>query len=128
MMMIMKSRGRTSQRKKAPASPGSRFPRRRRLEHLIDEATVDAYNESEQRGGIFTMIEESLTLPFETTVLGVAVVVERIDLTDSDEIVAVCRRGKLRQTIPLLDLPLPDPPPTGSEWIEAYRYWARGAS
>lgn len=128
MIMIMKSRGRTSQRRKAPVSPGSRSLRRRRLEQLIDEATVDAYRESEERGGIFTMIEENLAVPFETTVLGVAVVVERIDLTDGDEIVALCRRGKLRQSIPLLELPLPDPPPTGSEWVEAYRYWARGAS
>jgi hypothetical protein len=24
----------------------------------------------------------------------------------------------------LLDLPLPEPAPEGSQWIEAYRYWA----
>ena len=122
MIAIMKSGARVSQRKKEPVSPGSRSAKRRRLEQLIDQATVDAYNESEQRGGIFTIIEESLALPFKTTVLGVSVVVERIDLTDTDEIVALCCRGKVRQTIPLLDLPLPDPPPAGGEWIDAYRH------
>ncbi len=52
--------------------------------------------------------------------------VERVDLSEADEIVAVCRRGKSRQRIPILDLPLPVPRPAGAEWIEAYRYWARG--
>lgn len=30
-----------------------------------------------------------------------------------------------RQTIHLLDLPLPEPPPEGAKWIAAYRHWAR---
>jgi hypothetical protein len=51
---------------------------------------------------------------------------EIIDLTDDEEIVAVCVRGRSRQPIRLLELPLPDPPPDGAEWIEAYRRWARG--
>jgi hypothetical protein len=87
---------------------------------------VDAYDESEQRAGLFAMIEQHLLLPFETKVLGVAVTVERIDLTEAGEIVAKCCRGHEHQSVPLLDLPLPKPPPTGAEWIEAYRYWARG--
>ena len=56
-------------------------------------------------------------------VLGVAVTVERVDLTQREEIVAVCRRAGVRQTVPLLDLPLPSPPPAGAQWIEAYRHW-----
>jgi hypothetical protein len=42
------------------------------------------------------------------------------------DIVTRCLRGHERQSIPILDLPLPKPPPAGAEWIEAYRYWARG--
>ena len=86
-------------------------------------ATVDCYNEEEQATGLFTTIEDNLTLPFETRVLGVSVTVTSVDLTDSNQIVAVCRRDGLRQTIPILDLPLPTPPPAGAEWIEAYRRW-----
>ena len=96
-----------------------------RLDELIAEATVDCYNESEEVTGIFTMLEENLALPFTTIVLGVEVIVERIDLNDADEIVAICRRVRERQSIPLLDLPLPDPRPEGAEWIEAYRRWAK---
>ena len=100
-------------------------PRRAHLGRLVEEAVVDAYNESEQRCGLFTMIEDHLALPFDTEVLGVPVTVERIDLTEADEVVAICRRGRRRQRIAVLDLPLPSPPPDGAEWIEAYRYWAR---
>ena len=97
-----------------------------RLDRLIAAATVDAYGDSEQRTGFLTMLEENLKLPFETIVLGVPVRVERIDLTEAEGIVAICRRGRNRQALPILDLPLPSPPPQGAEWIAAYRRWTRG--
>ena len=94
-----------------------------RLEEMIEQATVDCHDESEQMTGWFTMIGEYLAVPFETTVLGVAVTVERVDLNRSEQIVAVCARGRKRQALPILDLPLPTPRPDGAEWIEAYRQW-----
>ncbi|MGH9367176.1 MAG: calcium-binding protein [Thermoanaerobaculia bacterium] len=93
---------------------------------MVEEAIVDAYGESEQAVGLFTMIEDNLGLPFETKLLGVDVKVEHVDMNDADEIVAVCRRGRDRQSVSILDLPLPSPKPAGWEWIEAYRWWARG--
>ena len=96
----------------------------RTLDRLIEEAVVDAYNESEQRTAFYTVLEENLDLPFKTEVLGVEVTVERVDLTDAEEIVAICARGRKRQAIPILELPLPVPRPRGWEWIEAYRRWA----
>ena len=96
---------------------------RAKLRELIEEATVDAYNDSEKRVGFLTMIQENLDLPFKTHVLGVEVLVERVDMTASEQIVAVCRNGRTRQRIALLDLPLPSPLPRGVEWIEAYRHW-----
>lgn len=108
---------------------GRRAPSRlskARPDRLVDEAVVDCYNESEQVVGLYTMIEDNLALPFETKVLGVPVIVERVDLTRSEEIVAVCRRAGVRQTIPILDLPLPSPRPAGAQWIDAYRHWVGG--
>jgi hypothetical protein len=93
------------------------------LDALIDQATVDCYNEDEELGGFAVMIGDNLAVPFETTVLGVTVTVKQIDQAESG-IVAICVRGKHRQAIPLLDLPLPDPPPQGAEWIAAYCRWA----
>jgi len=93
------------------------------LDALIAQATVDCYNEDEELTGFAVMIDDNLALPFETTILGVTVTVRKIDQTGSG-IVAICVRGKHRQAIPILDLPLPDPPPPGAEWIAAYRHWA----
>jgi hypothetical protein len=96
-----------------------------RLDELIEEATVDAHDESEQRLGFYTMMENDLALPFSTLVLGVQVEVIGIDLTDTESIVAICARGRARQTISITELPLPTPPPRGAEWIAAYRMWGR---
>lgn len=90
---------------------------------MIAEAVVDCYDEYEQLSGLFAMIEGDLALPFETEVLGVPVVVRKVDLRLSG-IVAICHRARLRQAIGILDLPLPDPAPDGAQWIEAYRWWA----
>ena len=96
------------------------------LDQMIEEAIVDAYGESEQTTGFYTMIEDNLAVPFETEILGIKVTVDRIDMTDDDQIVAVYARGKSRQRVPILELPLLYPLPKGAEWIEAYRRWARG--
>jgi len=101
-------------------------PPKAKLNALIEEAIVDAYGESEQRVGFYTMLDERLETPFKTEILGVAVTIEQIDMTDDEKIVAVCRSGRNRQWIPILDLPLRSPRPVGAEWIEAYRSWAGG--
>jgi calcium binding protein len=96
---------------------------RARLAQMIKLAMVDAYGESEQVTGWLTMIEENLAMPFETVVLEVPVIVERVDLNRSEQIVAICERGHKQQLLSILDLPLLTPPPDGAEWIEAYHCW-----
>lgn len=98
-----------------------------RLDEMIEEATVDCYNDSEQVCGLFTLLDEALAVPFETTVLGATVTVESIELTFDDQIMAVCVHGDTRQLVRILDLTLPNPPPDGAEWIDAYRRWAKYA-
>ncbi len=97
-----------------------------RLDEMIEEAVMDAYGESEQTVGFYTMLEDNLATPFKTEVLSVEVTVERVDMTDDEQIVAVCARGKTRQRVPILDLPLPNPRPEGADWILAFRRWVRG--
>lgn len=94
-----------------------------RLAEMIEEATVDAYDETEQATGWFTVLGDHLELPFDTIVLGTPVRVARIELRDDNSIVAICARGRDKQAIRLTDLPLPEPPPRGVEWIEAYSRW-----
>jgi hypothetical protein len=108
-------------------------PRKRRitssdaakLNALIEEATVDAYDDSEQATGFLACFEQ-IAVPFSTEVLGIEVTVTGFDITDDDALVAVCRRGKSALRIPVLDLQLPTPPPDGHAWIAAYRHWRQG--
>jgi len=98
------------------------------LHRLVEEAIVDCYNRSEQATGLYTMIEENLQVPFGTEVFGVPVTVTGVDITEDDQIIAICKRGTFRQKVRILELPLPTPQPAGSEWIEAYRHWACAGS
>ena len=45
------------------------------LNAMIEEATIDCYDEEEQLTGLATMLEENLEVPFTTAVLGIAVTV-----------------------------------------------------
>jgi hypothetical protein len=78
---------------------------RSQLDGLVEEATVDCYDDVEQLTGLYTMIEDNLELPFATQVLGVEVTVRRVDLV-GNRIVVICHRGRARQA------------------IEAYRHWS----
>jgi hypothetical protein len=91
------------------------------LDELIEQATVDCYNDSEQVTGLFTLLEEHLDMPFHTSMLGMPITVTGVDVTTNDQIIAICRRDGHRQQIPILELPLPSPAPAGWEWVEAYR-------
>jgi hypothetical protein len=114
--------------RKLKGKPDTNLPSfsKAKLEKLIEEAVVDAYGEKEQVGVFLTMMEEHLALPFSANILGVDVVVEKVDMTRSGQIVAIYRRDKIRQRIGILDLPLPTPAPAGTEWIAAYCHWRRG--
>jgi hypothetical protein len=85
------------------------------LDALAEEATVDAYGDDEQLGGFAVMIEDNLEVPFETTVLGVTVTVQKVTQTESG-IVADCVRDGHHQAISVLDLGLPEQPPKGAQW------------
>jgi hypothetical protein len=114
--------------RKLKGKPDTNLPsfNKAKLEKLIGEAVVNAYGEDEQVGGFLSMMEEHLALPFSANILGVDVVVKKLDMTRSARIVAICRRDKIRQKIEILDLPLPTPAPNDAEWIAAYRHWRRG--
>jgi hypothetical protein len=94
-------------------------------EDMVRVATLGAEGEAARSAGWHRALLGQLRTPFETRVLGVVVRVERLDLSGDGSLVAVCRRGPHRQTVPLLDLPMPTPPPAGAAWLEAYRRWKR---
>ncbi len=55
---------------------------RAQLAAMVDEATVDCHDEDEQVSGLHTMIVDNPTVPFQTQILGVDVIVEDIDSTN----------------------------------------------
>ncbi len=52
----------------------------RKLDKMIEEATVDCYDEREQASGFYTMIEDHLVVPFATQVLGVEASVVGVEM------------------------------------------------
>ena len=95
------------------------------LDEMIEEALVDAYGESEQITAFYTMIEENMTFPFESVILGAKVHIEKVDLTDDERIVFVCRRQRERLLLDVRELRYSNPAPDGWKWIEAYRHWTQ---
>lgn len=73
-------------------------------------------------------MERALSVLFTVTTLDVESVVERMDRTDADAIVAVSRRGRTKQILPILDPPLSRRRPEGAEWIDVYRRLAAGGA
>ena len=100
--------------RKLKSKPETNLPSvsRTKLNEMIEEAIVDAYNGDEQTVGFLTLIQDHLAVPFSTNILGVEVVVEKVDMMRDGQIVAFCRRDNIRQRIGILDLPLPRPAPT----------------
>ena len=96
------------------------------LDELIQEATVDCHDEEEQLSGFFSVMEENLALPFMTPILGVDASVAAVEMDNDGRIKALCEHSGEQQRIDLIDLPLPSPPPSGAEWIAAYRRWMEG--
>ena len=95
----------------------------KKLDKLIEKATIDCYSDYEARSGFGATLEDELTVPFRATVLGEDVVVNKVD-DEGDRIVAVIRKDKKLHNISILDLK--DMKPANyALWIEAYRKFLR---
>lgn len=98
---------------------------RTRLQALIDEATTDSLDESDEHVGLLGMVREEVTCPFRARLRGEDVECLRLEWPKNGYgVEAVCRtaRGKLR-TVDIGDLALVEPLPKGYPWIEAYLTW-----
>jgi hypothetical protein len=97
-----------------------------RLDKLIERAIVDASGELKQIVGFYTMLDNNIAMPIYTKLLGVEVIVEYVDMSDDERIVAVCVCGKSFQRVPIIILLTPDPPSAGVRRNDAFRRWTRG--
>jgi hypothetical protein len=95
-----------------------------RLQALIEEATVDCYDEDEAHVGFLTMIQDNLVCPFKARVIGEEVEVVRLKTRNYGfGVDAVCRYKGTEYRIDINSLEWPEKKPAGYEWIEAYRAW-----
>ena len=113
MALTRKSRGR-------PWSPSH-------LQELIEEACVDAYNESEQEGGFLVGLEEHFECPCPALVIGEAVTILGFDIDRSGRglVARIRRKGKSYQ-VNVTALEWTGRPPKGADWIAAYVVWSGG--
>src|SRR5208283_1218721 len=96
-----------------------------RLRALIDEATSDSNDESDEHAGLLGMIRQEVACPFRARIQGEDVECTRFEWPKKGYgLNAVCetRKGKTR----IVDISLlewPDSLPEGHKWIEAYLAW-----
>jgi hypothetical protein len=98
-------------------------PTARELDALIEEVTVDAYNDSEQLTAFETAFDEVANFPCQGTVIGENV--EVLSLTADDgrrELVATCQRDGRRYKVALQEIDLRSDPAT-LRLFAAYKRW-----
>jgi hypothetical protein len=100
---------------------------RDRLRALIEEATVDCYNEGEEHAGLLTMIEQEVVCPFRAKVIG-----EEVEVTGFEwpkggyGLNVACKHKGKKHVVEITSLEWIEPRPEGFEWVEAYLMWREG--
>jgi Calcium binding len=90
---------------------------------LIEEITVDCYDEDEQLMGFEAAFDEDASFPCPGTVIGEDIQVLHVGRGDGrHELIATCERAGKRYEIALLDIDFNADPDT-SRLIAAYRRW-----
>ena len=93
------------------------------LDELIEEATVDCYDEYECRVGFLTMIQDNLQTPFTAKLNKHTITVG--DINGNDRVIkAIINDGDKTYSVDILDLEINDQV-GGFEWVAAYRKWEK---
>lgn len=96
---------------------------RHELDSLIDEITVDCYDEDEQLQGFQNAFDEHATFPCPGTVIGEQVEVLHVgQASGRRELTATCQRHGRCYELALLDIDINSDPIT-SRLLAAYRHW-----
>jgi hypothetical protein len=100
-----------------------------RLQVLLEEATVDCYDEEEEFMGVLISVDENVNWPLRAQLTGMPVEVLGLDEDASNlrrGIQARIRRQGKEYRASLSDLTFGDMDETSAEWLAMYRWWADG--
>ena len=93
------------------------------LDLLIEEITVDCYDEDEQLQGFENAFDGDASFPCRGTVIGEEVEVLHVGHDNNRrELIATCQRNRRRYEVALLDIDISTDPAT-SRLVAAYRRW-----
>jgi len=103
--------------------PSTRLDRKR-LRALIDQATDDSIDESDEHAGLLSMIREEVPCPFPVRLAGQAGECVRLEWPKNGYgLTAFCQIQGKTQVVDIGRLEWVEPLPKGYEWIEAYFAW-----
>ena len=99
-----------------------------RIEELLEQATVDCYDEEEEFSGVVITLLDNLHFPLQADVLG-----ERVEIIDVLESASSLRKGVVVQArkdgkaypLSLSEVTIIDPDAESAELLAMYHYWAR---
>lgn len=98
-----------------------------RYYELLNEATVDCYDEVEEFAGVLCTVEDNLQFPLPATLMNESVIVHGINEGRSSPhcgIVATVERNGRTYDVSLADLAFADIDPISAEWLALYRRWS----
>jgi len=95
-----------------------------KLRALIDQATSDSVDESDEHAGLLSMIREEVVCPFRARVAGEEVECVRFEWPKTGYgLNAVCKSKGKTLVVDIGMVEGIEPLPKGHEWIEAYFAW-----
>ena len=101
-----------------------RQSQRSSLRALIDRATGDSVDESEEYAGLLSMIRDEVICPFSARVAGEDVECIRFEWPKTGfGLHAVCKSTAKTFSVDIGELEWIEPRPKGHEWIDAYFAW-----
>lgn len=91
------------------------------LDSLIDEATLNCYDEAECRIGFLTILQDNVPTPFAAKLNEKIVTIVKID-GNGRVIKVFVKNGKASYPVDILDLEI-NPNTVSCKWIAAYKKW-----
>jgi len=99
-------------------------PERKRLRAMIDQATGDSLDESDEHAGLLSTVRAEVVCPFPVRLAGEDVECVRLEWPKKGYgLNAVCKSKAKTQVVDISVLEFVEPLPKGHEWIEAFFAW-----